>query len=111
MPQRLPEGGGFRFGRRQFGADQNGIHADLIDLLPRDRQRRVPPQQPEKPGPPQQLQTLNLGRLGVQLQIVCLAQTSPVGKLHDLFGTKLPERHPSPLPVSVLFYGMRGGGA
>ena len=49
MPQRLPEGGGLRFGQRQFGADQNGIHADLVDLLPRVASR---PSSPKNRGRP-----------------------------------------------------------
>lgn len=101
----------FLLRQRQFCAHQNGIQPDLVDLLPGDGQRLVPPQQPEQMRPAQQKQAPDLRGLRVKFQIIGPAQAGPIGQLHDLFGAKLPECHRLPSPLYVLFYCMRQSGA
>ena len=109
--QLLPERSTFLLRQRQFCAHQNGIQPDLVDLLPGDGQRLVPPQQPEQMRPAQQKQAPDLRGLRVKFQIIGPAQAGPIGQLHDLFGAKLPECHRLPSPLCVLFYCMRQDGA
>ena len=49
---------------------EDGVQTDALDVGPRDGQGLVPAQQPEEPGPPQQKQAPDAGRVGVQLHIV-----------------------------------------
>ena len=57
---------------------EDGVQTDALDVGPRDGQGLVPAQQPEEPGPPQQKQAPDAGRVGVQLHIVHPAKAGPV---------------------------------
>ena len=79
---------------------EDGVQTDALDVGPRDGQGLVPAQQPEEPGPPQQKQTPDAGRVGVQLHIVHPAKAGPVLQLDDFLAAQLPKGHlPRPLIV------------
>ena len=101
----------FLLRQRQFCAHQNGIQPDLVDFLPGDGQRLVPPQQPEQMRPAQQKQAPDQLGKRVKFQILGPAKTGPIGQLHDLFGAMLSECQRLPSPLYVLFYCMLQSGA
>ena len=81
---------------------EDGVQTDALDVGPRDGQGLVPAQQPEEPGPPQQKQAPDAGRVGVQLHIVHPAKAGPVLQLDDFLAAQLPERSSPPPPYSPI---------
>ena len=86
---------------------EDGVQTDALDVGPRDGQGLVPAQQPEEPGPPQQKQTPDAGRVGVQLHIVHPAKAGPVLQLDDFLAAQLPKGH-LPRPLTVPSYAGAG---
>ena len=61
----------------------------------------------EEPGPPQQKQAPDAGRVGVQLHIVHPAKAGPVLQLDDFLAAQLPKGH-LPRPLTVPSYAGAG---
>ena len=87
--------------RRKLAVHEDGIHADLLDILPRYGQGVVAAKQAEQPWPTEQQQAFDACRGRVKLKIVCPAQAGPVLQLHDLFRAQFPKGH---LPCPLLLY-------